>query len=512
MFLRLSTAAFFRYVGLVRSRYARFFYYVHRHQLITHGGLNRRRTCIDILDDDSLLNIFYLYRLPVLLEEGDSGDIALWGGRWEWEDWWYKLASVCRRWRYLILASPSYLGISLVCRSLTPMADMLAHSPHFPLVINHFPPEHRKTTTQVKEGILLALKQRDRVRRIRLQMHDPPSIGFVEALDEEFPLLEYLHIQSQMVRNTNLSLPSTLRAPRLRHLVLHGFTFPIGSPSLAGLVTLSFECKPSANFGPNTLLQQLSLMPHLETFKISFHSTFTNMHVERQLFRIPLSTYVTLPSLRWFGFEGPSAFIGIILPRMTMPLLKVTEIASTTSDLRNLATSIPLALRSMCETESPRLYAVKVAFYDENMVVTMHPHKQDSMPTLRLRLLRSNPTAGLECMAQVFHLTREVFTEVASLTFEDKTSWVLHRRFAIHASWHELLRPFNQVRTLRVSGGDLIEVLSLSLLPIDGESAIGLLPMLGVLSCPKGSQVGESCVLFLDTRRNAGFPVTISHH
>jgi hypothetical protein len=394
---------------------------------------------------------------------------------------------------------------------VTPVADMLAHSPPFPLIINHFP-LHQTTTAVDEERILHALKQRDRVRRIRLRVHDPPSIGFIEALDEGFPLLEYLHIQPQIVLDMNLSLPSTLRAPRLRHLVLHGFTFPIGSPLLASLVTLSLECNPSVNFGPNTLLQQLSLMPHLETFKISFHPAFTNRRVERQLLRIPLSTRVTLPSLCWFGFEGPSAYIVAILPRITMPLLKVTEIVSTTSGLRNPATSIPFALMCMCKTESPRLYGVKVAFYDDNMVVTMHPHKRDSMSTLRLRLLCLNPTTRLECMAQVFHRTREVFSEVESLTFEDETSWVLHRRFAIHASWHELLRPFNQVRTLRVSGGDLIEGLSLSLLPHDGESAIGLLPMLRVLSYPKGNQVGESCVSFLDARRNAGFPVTISHH
>jgi hypothetical protein len=166
----------------------------------------------------------------------------------------------------------------------------------------------------------------------------------------------------------------------------------------------------------------------------------------------------------------------------------------------------------MCETESPRLYDVKVTFYNAHTVVTMHPHKRNSMPTLRLRVLGLNPATELECMAQVFHRTREVLIDVESLTFEDKTSWVLYRRFAIQACWHGLLRPFIQVKTLRVSGGDLIEGLSLSLLSLDGESAIGLLPMLRVLSYPKDSQVGESCVSFLDARRNAGFPVTISHH
>ena len=50
----IYTATFFLYVGIVRSRYVLFLYYVHRHPPMTHGGTNGRRTCIDILDDDSL--------------------------------------------------------------------------------------------------------------------------------------------------------------------------------------------------------------------------------------------------------------------------------------------------------------------------------------------------------------------------------------------------------------------------------------------------------------------------
>ena len=121
MSLPLSTAAF--------SRYAPFFYCVHWHPFITHGSTNRQPMCIDILDDDSLLNVFYHCRPPVALVEADGDRINPFDGRWECEYWWYKLAWVCRRWRCLILASPSYLGVSLVCRPGTPVADMLAHSP-----------------------------------------------------------------------------------------------------------------------------------------------------------------------------------------------------------------------------------------------------------------------------------------------------------------------------------------------------------------------------------------------
>ncbi|KAH9981788.1 hypothetical protein BJV74DRAFT_989281 [Russula compacta] len=68
-----------------------------------HSGLRPHSTSIHTLDDDSLLEIFYLYR-PVLLDEDEVDDIRiLQGGEWDRERWWYKIAHVCRRWRYLIL-------------------------------------------------------------------------------------------------------------------------------------------------------------------------------------------------------------------------------------------------------------------------------------------------------------------------------------------------------------------------------------------------------------------------
>jgi hypothetical protein len=41
-------------------------------------GKSRRTTSIHILDDDSLLHVFYLYRPPLLGE--DEEDARLWGG------------------------------------------------------------------------------------------------------------------------------------------------------------------------------------------------------------------------------------------------------------------------------------------------------------------------------------------------------------------------------------------------------------------------------------------------
>ena len=431
----LSTAPRLLDAGIVHSRCALFFHYVRWGLLMTidHGGTNRQRTVIDILDDDSLLSIFYHCRPNISEVDGDIEnrmDISVPGWNWEGERWWYKPAQVCRRWRHLILASPSYLGLSLVCGPDTPVADMLAHSPPFPLIIDHLYLSEIISLEDL-ERTPLALEHRDRVRRIRLRMRIPQLVRLIAAIDGSFPLLEYLYIYPLDVRDINdmiRTFPFTLRAPHLRHLVLHNSPFPSRSPLLASLVTLILERNPLANFGPTDLLQHFSLMPHLETFRMTFHHTLSNQHVEGQLLRNPLQTHVTLPTLRWFGFGGPSAYMEAVLPRITMPLLKITEIASTVSDLLDLTSSIIFTLRSMCETQNPKLCDVKVTFQNTYVIVTMYSHKRTGMPTLRLRLFLN---MWLESLVQVFDGIRAVFTEVESLILEDKISYEHLKRDAI---------------------------------------------------------------------------------
>jgi hypothetical protein len=93
----------------------------------------RRHSPIYILNNDALLNIFYLYCLHVQDEyEGEDGIRKL---SWKRQRWWYKLAQVSRRWRYLILASRSALDLHLLCTYGVPVAVMLGLSPPLPFTI-----------------------------------------------------------------------------------------------------------------------------------------------------------------------------------------------------------------------------------------------------------------------------------------------------------------------------------------------------------------------------------------
>ena len=388
---------------------------------------------------------------------------------------------------------------------------MLTHSPPLPLIIDYL---HVVTnlTAENEEGILLALKHRDRVRRIRIRAFVTSLERLVAAIEEEFPMLEYLYIEPMSASDPNWSLPSTFRAPRLRHLVLFHFEFPTGSTMLAGLVTLSLQfINPSANFDANELLQKLSLMPQLEILGISIYPPLSDQDFEGQLLQIPLSTHVTLPSLRRFMFASPLAFMESVLPRVTMPFLKAAAIMPSYSP--NLAFPIYLPMQFLCKTEHPRFRSVSVTFHNQCVVVTMYPYEGTGMPTLRMREECKDPVAGLIFTIQHLRVMGPVFSEVLSLTLVDKTSFGWHKQsnIRIRVHWHEFLGFFNKVRTLHIVGGDILEVIlvSCSLLPEDRDTPTEVLPDLAVLSCPKGSRFGGLCKSFIAVRRNAGRPVTL---
>ena len=149
-------------------------------------GSSSLTVSIHILDDDSLLNIFHLYRPFLLGEDEDEDDDRLVGGDKGWDrgQWWYKLSHICQRWRRVILGSASYLGLSLVCTYGTPVADMLAHSPPLPLDFDYFD-EDVGISAEDQEGAIPALKKYHRVRRVRLGIPVTSMQKLIVSMDDE---------------------------------------------------------------------------------------------------------------------------------------------------------------------------------------------------------------------------------------------------------------------------------------------------------------------------------------
>ncbi len=473
------------------------------------------RALTHILDDDSLLNMFSLCR-PLILDETEviNAEI-LEGGKWKRERWWYRLVQVCHRWRYLILESASHLRLSLVCAPGTPVTDMLAHSPHLPLIIDYFD-ENNDIDAKDEEGLIYALQQRDRVRRIRIMKLVPILERLIINLDGEFPILEYLLIRHQRYlrpvtwRNRNLNLPETCRAPHLRHLILRNFTIPIGSPlltTMGNLVTLSLGLiPPSAYFHPNALLQRLSVMPQLEIFGIAFNSHFPSGDIGRQLWRTPITMRVTLPSLRWFAFQGASAYLETLLPQVTIPHLERLQVQF----FNQLTYSIPNLQQFMSDAENLRLNNCKLTFNMEYLLMTVYPHKEARMFTLEMDLGGKHLDWQVACAAQVFHMLRARISMLEHLTLQ-------YRRHSIspewnneadRTQWRELLGSFDNLKTLHVDRA-LVRQLSGSLQPSEGESPTELLPELQELSYSRKRSLRNAFKPFVDARRKAGRPMTV---
>ena len=448
-------------------------------------------------------------------EDQDDG-ARLIGGERQWADerWWYDLAQVCQRWRTLILGSAPHLRLCIVCTYGTPVADMLAHSPPLPLVIDYFDGD-RDISGEDEEGIILALEQRDRVRRIRIQM--PVSSGpnvqrLFMAINEEYPLLDYLiMLPSTKDNSTALTLPETLQAPHLRHLALRGFVLPTGSRLLTtavGIVTLCLLIgPPSAYFRPNTLLRWISLMPQLETLFIDFLFPIPKRDVERQLLQTPIMTDVILPNLRWFAFKGISSYMEAIVHRITTPRLEKLDFQF----YKQLSFSVPRLLHFMHTTENLTFDRAKFEFFSNEVHVEVYPRETETY-ALSAYVPCWHLDWQVSSVAQIFNPLSQILSTVEHLTLEH----TVHSRSSEEhnevdrTEWRKLLRSFSNVKTLHIDDG-LVKELSRSLRLDDGEAPLELLPELQELTYSGSGNGGDVFTSFIDARQNAGRPVALMH-
>ena len=489
-----------------------------RHDLLTISSPHA--AFIHIIDDDSLLNIFCFYR-PVFIDEDEELGVLFRAGRgWGHERWWFKVAHVCQRWRRLILGSASYLGLCLVCTTGTPVADMLAHAPPLPLIVDHSY-ERREITAEDRNGITLALKQYDRVRRIRLRMHVVDLRKLIVALSEEYPILEYLIMGPLTEERPILRLRNTFQAPHLRHLLLIGFQVipTIGLSFLmttVDLVVLSLVVShPSTYFQPTILRQWLSLMPQLESLLIEIPLVIPNRDAEIQLTRTAAVPPITLPNLRRFVFLGAGTYLETVVRGITAPQLKELGI----NLFKELTVSVPHILQFVNTAESLQFSHAEFKFLEEIVTVELYLHEDADIYPLTIAVDCWSLDLQVSSVAHIFNSLGQGLPAVEHLALERVVaSWSSDEDDDSDADdpteWHNLLRSFSNVKTLRVEDG-LVEEISSSLRSEDGELPRGLLPKLQELTYRAESDTSDTSApftSFIDARRNAGRPVSLVRH
>ena len=386
---------------------------------------------------------------------------------------------------------------------------MLAHSPPLPLIID-LAGKPYKITPEDEEGIICALRKRDRVRRIRLHMPVPVLQKLLTAIGGEFPLLEYLFISPPAKQNTDLVVPKTFRAPHLRHLILINFALPIQSPLLtrtAGLVMLSLGfIPPSVYFNPGDLLARLSLMPQLEILRVNFHSPIPNRDVRRQLFHTPITTHVTLPNLHWFGFGGASAYLEALLSRMTTPLLDKLQVVFS----HQLTFSVPCLLHFMSTMENLRVSHARLVFNENGFFLRVYPSEEARAYSFYLSVRCDHVDWQVASAVQILNMLNPSLSGVVNLILnpEGHTSLSEGHDETYRTHWREILRSFNNVKTIRVPNG-LVEELSRSLQVNGGELPLELLPELKSLEYFSNGDGRAAFTPFQDVRLIAGHPVNL---
>ena len=171
------------------------------------------KTPIHNLDDDSILQIFSCYRLE------DEFD-------WYLRLAWLKLVHVCPRWRKIIYDSWSHLDMCLLLTNNSPSIDTLSHLPPLPLVVHYSDRTSRTIARKDEDNMHLALQQHDRVRQVTLWAPSSSLRMWLEPMNTFFPRLGHFSLMSTTTEEMGLVLPELLRAPNLRHLLLHGVGLP----------------------------------------------------------------------------------------------------------------------------------------------------------------------------------------------------------------------------------------------------------------------------------------------
>jgi hypothetical protein len=388
---------------------------------------------------------------------------------------------------------------------------MLAHSPPLPLLIDYS--DYRALcdiTTEDEQGAILALKQRDRVRRVHLRMSIRSLRKLIGAIDEEYPILEYLIVHPKDFGLISV-LPETLQAPRLRHLVLGGIMIPIESRLLrtaVSLVTLYLAViDPTAYFCPFNLLLWLSSMPRLETLVIFFLYPVSNEEVERLFAHKRIIAPRTLTNLHRFTFQGYSTYLEGLLHHIITPRLKRLRIILPDP----VTLSVPLLQQFIDAAETLRFDRAKIKFSNGRVYVKAYPRGEAEIPALSINancmLFEPVFDRQVSFAAQLSNSLSQTFSAVEHLTLErDRRSEELND--VLRIEWRNILCSFRNVKTLRIAHG-IVEDLSLCLQLKDGELPLELLPELQELTYSTRDNTGDAFTSFIDARQKAGRPITL---
>ncbi|KAI0261342.1 hypothetical protein BC834DRAFT_474617 [Gloeopeniophorella convolvens] len=293
-----------------------------------------RAVSIDVLPNEVLLEIFDSWRQLVLHDSCKPliSDVLI------QEDWW-GLTTVCRKWRQILLGSPSRLRLCLLYQGYAP--HEILHFPYpLPLLITategRFPDD--------LDDAVPFFEQMNRALKITLEGDYYILVKLCPELARSAPLLEYLAIKISTPGYDKGHLPSAFlggNAPRLRRLELDGITI-INSPSFraatAQLVSLSVSL--FRLFTVEHLLSVLSHLPmlrELEVGEAEFAQEETDWNSD--FLPAPPAIRATLPRLSKLHLRTMYRWIALIV--VGIEASSVTDLSIRSCCSRNVTCQLP---------------------------------------------------------------------------------------------------------------------------------------------------------------------------
>jgi hypothetical protein len=359
---------------------------------------------------------------------------------------------------------------------------MLAKSPPLPLIIYWGNPGTLDTEKST-QNVVVALRHRDRVRRMTLHMSEDSLRNVFSSMNGPFPMLETLQVYCSSLGDSSFgrsrspaTLPSMFEAPNLRHLQISDLNLmPLSTkllddvatrPSIVTLTVGEITTKPAA------LMECLALMPHLKVLKIGVFFSIPSEPTERKERGLcagsqPESPPLALTELEEFEYQGISDYLEAVAARISAPFLKKLSITVTNSvnDNEDLdTTTFKYLSRFISGAANLAFQYARVRFKDGFSIVLDHDELWTGRGAFELRFNDRGYhfDADIGLAAEICRAVAPMPSSVQSLLLEDahRNRW---ERKPDHDGWHDLFRVFDNVKTLRVAGrfvGELDKVLA----------------------------------------------------
>jgi hypothetical protein len=421
---------------------------------------------------------------------------------------WQTLVHVCQKWRWAVFGSPRRLDLQLVCRSTTPVREMLDIWPPLPIVIEESEDDPWPPTLDM-DNIVAALERNDRVREIRLcVLPRRPLKKVLAAMRKPFPALTELQLgcDDELVPiDPDLFLGGS--APGLRYLQLERIPFQ-GLPKLLLSTThltdlLLSDIRFSGYISPKAMMTGISALTRLQTLSLEFKFPSPSPDGTSQRSFPPTRTH--LPALISMTFRGESAYLEHLVAGIDAPLLdnlNITFFPQLSFDTPQLATFI-------CRT--PRL-----KLHDEANISFSDLGVEFALPRFLYRGLK----LYILCRESNWPLPLMMQTCISSIS--QAISPVVKRLYIFdhgeclddsieNGQWLDLLRPFNGVEDLYLSR-EITVYIAPALQELVGERVAEVLPNLQSLFLERlRSQLVQGVVgQFIAARQVSGHPIAVS--